>query len=72
LLHAYDAPVDVHTHRGAVKPLIRPVRSDPEIHGEDGLGGVEGLPTLDDPAVKERWDLDGKRPATDGMAKAVR
>ncbi|KAG8810219.1 Uridine nucleosidase 1, partial [Serendipita sp. 399] len=64
-LHAFNAPVDVHAHRGAIKPLIRPARVDPEIHGEDGLGGVEGLPALDDPAVAERWQLDGKRSATD-------
>ncbi|CAG8704824.1 4595_t:CDS:2, partial [Acaulospora colombiana] len=65
------APVDVHAHRGATKPLMRPARHDPEIHGEDGLGGVEGLPTLDDPAVNERVQLDGRRPASDGMAKAI-
>lgn len=72
LLHAYHAPVDVHAHRGATKPLIRPVRSDSEIHGEDGLGGVEGLPTLDEPAVKERVNLDGRRSAVEGMAKAIK
>lgn len=38
----------------------------------DGLGGVEGLPTMEDPGVQERWNLDGRRPATDGIAKAVR
>jgi hypothetical protein len=64
--------VDVHAHRGAIKPLIRDVRSDPEVHGVDGLGGVEGLPTLDHPGVQERWNLDGKRPATDGMARAIK
>jgi uridine nucleosidase len=72
LLHAFNAPVDVHAHRGATKPLMRPARHDPEIHGEDGLGGVEGLPTLDHPAVNERVQLDGRRPATDGMAKAIK
>ncbi|CAG7848526.1 SubName: Full=Related to nucleoside hydrolase {ECO:0000313/EMBL:CCA66566.1} [Serendipita indica DSM 11827] len=72
LLHAFGAPIDVHAHRGATKPLIRPVRADPEIHGEDGLGGVEGLPSLEDPALKERYHLDGRRSATDGMAKAVK
>lgn len=72
LLHAFKAPVDVHAHRGAIKPLMRPARHDPEIHGEDGLGGVEGLPNLDDPAVNERVQLDGRRPASDGMAKAIK
>ncbi|KAG8784605.1 Uridine nucleosidase 1 [Serendipita sp. 397] len=72
-LHAFNAPIDVHAHRGATKPLIRPARVDPEIHGPDGLGGVEELlPTLDDPAVSERWQLDGRRSATDGIAKAVK
>ncbi len=72
LLHAFNAPVDVHAHRGAVKPLLRPVRTDPEIHGDDGLGGADDLPTLDDPAVLERWQLDGQRSAVDGMAKALK
>ena len=72
LLHAFNAPVDVHAHRGAVKPLLRPARTDPEIHGDDGLGGADGLPTLDDPAVVERWQLDGQRSAVDGMAKALK
>ena len=72
LLHAFNAPVDVHAHRGAVKPLLRPVRTDVEIHGDDGLGGADGLPTLDDPALLERWQLDGQRSAVDGMAKALK
>ena len=72
LLHAFAAPVDVHAHRGALKPLLRPARTDPEIHGDDGLGGVDGLPTLEDPAVLERWQLDGRRLAVDGMAKALK
>jgi uridine nucleosidase len=72
LLHAFHAPIDVHAHRGAVKPLLRPARTDPEIHGDDGLGGVDGLPTLEDPGVLERWQLDGRRLAVDGMAKALK
>ena len=28
-----------------------PAKHDPEIHGIDGLGGVEGLPDVDDPKV---------------------
>lgn len=72
LLHAFHAPVDVHAHRGAVKPLLRPARTDPELHGDDGLGGADSLPTLEDPAALERWQLDGRRSAIDGMAKALK
>ncbi|GAA6063844.1 hypothetical protein JCM10212_003591 [Sporobolomyces blumeae] len=36
---------------GTTKPLIRPVKHDAEIHGSDGLGGVEGLLPANDPAV---------------------
>lgn len=52
-----------------------PAKHDPEIHGPDGLGGVEGLPTIDDPNVLEKF---AKHPdgtfikALDGMASSVR
>lgn len=36
-----DYPLKVYS--GAAKPLLRQARHDPEIHGEDGLGGVKGL-----------------------------
>ncbi|KAH7102919.1 uridine nucleosidase [Auriculariales sp. MPI-PUGE-AT-0066] len=48
LLHAYGAPPHFLPHGGAAKPLIRPARVDLEIHGLDGLGGVEGLPPATD------------------------
>lgn len=58
---------------GATKPLIRPPRHDPQIHGADGLGGVEGLPPEDHPDVKHALDHpDGVSKATEGIARAIR
>lgn len=48
LLHAYGAPPNILPHGGAVRPLLRPGRVDLEIHGLDGLGGVEGLAPASD------------------------
>ena len=42
-LHAIGAPESIKVYPGASKPLLRSPRHDPEIHGPDGLGGVEGL-----------------------------
>lgn len=39
--------------RGSDEPLLRQGKADVGIHGEDGLGGVEGLPSLTDRLVKE-------------------
>ncbi|TRM67929.1 Inosine/uridine-preferring nucleoside hydrolase domain-containing protein [Schizophyllum amplum] len=68
-----NSPVRVHP--GAEQPLVRAMRTDPEIHGEDGLGGVEGLPAHNAPEV-DAWfacDADGNRVrALDGMARAVK
>lgn len=55
---------------GAAKPLLRPTRHDPEIHGVDGLGGVEGLPTPASESVISRI-ATGSR-AIEGMAEAIR
>lgn len=63
---------------GATKPLILPAKHDPEIHGEDGLGGVEGLPPWDSPAVQARFDwrieagFKMQVRAIEGMAAAIR
>jgi len=51
----FNAPAHVKVYPGASKPLILPAKHDPEIHGEDGLGGVEGLPSADEPAVMNRF-----------------
>ena len=41
----------MQVYPGAPQPLLLPAKHDPEIHGVDGLGGVEGLPNVDDPQV---------------------
>ncbi|EIW76317.1 uridine nucleosidase [Coniophora puteana RWD-64-598 SS2] len=74
-LHAFGAPPHIRVHRGAAKPLLRPVRHDPEIHGEDGLGGVEGLAYAESPEVQAYLarDEDGNPvPALDGMVDAIK
>ena len=43
-MYAFGAPAEVEVFRGACQPLLRKAKHDPEIHGIDGLGGVEGLP----------------------------
>jgi uridine nucleosidase len=69
-LHAFAAPPHVKVYSGAAAPLIRPARHDPEIHGPDGLGGVEGLlPSADSDPVLER--IDQSRPAIEAIAAAI-
>lgn len=54
---------------GAAKPLIRPTRHDPEIHGVDGLGGVRGLPDANSNVVKS---IVSPIKAIDGMATSMK
>ncbi|KAJ3551422.1 hypothetical protein NP233_g13084 [Leucocoprinus birnbaumii] len=54
-LYAFGAPTHIKVYPGAMNPLIQPAKHDPEIHGEDGLGGVEGLPRASEPAVSDRF-----------------
>lgn len=54
---------------GAVRPLLRATRHDAEIHGVDGLGGVEGLPSGNDPLVQARLNKEVR--AIEAIAKAV-
>lgn len=64
LLTLFDAPLPqspsamdsqaVHLFNGSEVPLLKEPRSDPAIHGADGLGGVTGLPDLDDERVLRR------------------
>lgn len=50
-------------------PLLRPAKHDSEIHGPDGLGGLEGLPSADSSPVQARID---SRPAIEAIANAIR
>ncbi|KAI0092197.1 Inosine/uridine-preferring nucleoside hydrolase domain-containing protein [Irpex rosettiformis] len=75
-LHAFGAPDDIKIYPGAPKPLIRLLRHDPQIHGPDGLGGVEGLPSITHPEVAARIqkDINGQKSAhaIHGLADAIR
>ncbi|CAL1700443.1 unnamed protein product [Somion occarium] len=72
-LEAFGADPSIKVYPGAVKPLIRPVRYDSEIHGGDGLGGVEGLPSPDDPRICERLNHPGGPVrAIEAIAKAIK
>lgn len=73
LVHAFngtdtDGP---EVYAGAAKPLLRHPKTDPEIHGLDGLGGVQGLPDFSAPEVQQRARrTEGKR-AIEAMAAAI-
>ncbi|CAO1614392.1 unnamed protein product [Sympodiomycopsis kandeliae] len=64
LLEFFNAPLasgpddfesgGVHLLMGAADPLVKRPRCDPDIHGEDGLGGVTGLPPLRSASVQRR------------------
>jgi len=73
-LHAVGAPPNVKVYPGAPKPLLRLARHDPQIHGTDGLGGVEGLPPVTHPEVAARIQMVNRKPvhAIEGIADAVR
>ena len=72
-LHAFGAPSTIKVYPGASQPLLRPARYDPEIHGESGLGGVEGLPSADLEEVRARMPSKAATVrALEGMATAVR
>jgi hypothetical protein len=52
-----------------------PAKHDPEIHGEDGLDGVEGLPDVDNPRLLSLFarDKDGSRVrALEGMSTNIK
>ncbi|BGP52477.1 hypothetical protein JCM8202_000124 [Rhodotorula sphaerocarpa] len=55
----------IPVYAGASEALIRMSRADNEIHGEDGLGGVEGLPPADDPRIVK------KLAATEGQSAVL-
>ncbi|GAA5873068.1 hypothetical protein JCM3774_000327 [Rhodotorula dairenensis] len=62
----------IPVYAGAADPLIRVSRVDDEIHGEDGLGGVEGLPAADDPRVLAKLDETKGQHAVLAIAAAAR
>ncbi|KAJ8455456.1 hypothetical protein ONZ51_g12453 [Trametes cubensis] len=76
-LYAFAAAEHIRICPGATKPLLRPERHDPEIHGADGLGGVEGLPPADSPEVQARLQGDEVTTeartvrALEGMAQTI-
>lgn len=72
LLYAFGVPCGKpHVYPGASKPLLRSVKADIEIHGEDGLGGVEDLlPSFADPRVQARAQSNHLH-AIEAMAMAI-
>jgi uridine nucleosidase len=70
-LNAFGASPDIKVHAGAARPLLRPTRADPQIHGPNGLGGVEGLPSTEDEAVRIRVEDSKHLRAIDGIANAI-
>ena len=74
-LLAFGAPAHVRVYPGASKPLLGLAKHDPEIHGVDGLGGVQGLPAADSPEVQALFAIndDGSTiRAIEGMARSIR
>ncbi|SPO24902.1 related to nucleoside hydrolase [Ustilago trichophora] len=49
LMALYRADPSIPVIRGSDCPLVREVKVDVGIHGEGGLGGVQGLPSLSSP-----------------------
>ncbi|KAF8325557.1 nucleoside hydrolase [Cantharellus anzutake] len=73
LIHMFSPQHDaLVVHPGAPKPLIRPSRADPEIHGPDGLGGVVGLPPLNHPVILSRLESSHTANAVEGLAAAAK
>lgn len=67
---AYYVPImTLQVCPGATKPLLKPAKHDPEIHGVDGLGGVLGLPDASEPGVQARFATVG---AVEGITIAAR
>lgn len=54
------------------RPLLRPVKHDAEIHGSDGLGGVEGLLPASDPNVQAKLAESQGHNAIEALANAAR
>ncbi|KAF7302003.1 IU-nuc-hydro domain-containing protein [Mycena indigotica] len=73
-LHLFGAAStypEIRVYPGAAKPLLRPTKHAPKIHGVDGLGCVQGLPNAQDPNVT-RWMAGTAERAINGLSAAVR
>ena len=57
-LLAFGAQAHVRVYPGASKPLLGLAKHDPEIHGVDWLGGVQGLPPADSPEVQALFAIN--------------
>lgn len=71
-LHAFGAPPSLLVHRGASSPLLKASKADPEIHGNSGLGGVEGLLDALDPVIVQLAEQSANLRAIEGIAQAVK
>uniref|UniRef100_A0A8H7XWA9 Inosine/uridine-preferring nucleoside hydrolase domain-containing protein n=1 Tax=Psilocybe cubensis TaxID=181762 RepID=A0A8H7XWA9_PSICU len=74
-LLAFGGSPNIRVFPGSDEPLLLPAKHDPQIHGVDGLGGVEGLPDIEDPKVLSLFatDEDGSRiRALEGMSKIIK
>ncbi|KDR84024.1 hypothetical protein GALMADRAFT_219850 [Galerina marginata CBS 339.88] len=74
-LIAFGAQSHIRVYPGSHEPLLLPAKHDPEIHGVDGLGGVEGLPDSDSPEVLSLFlqHEDGSRVrALEGMSQIIK
>jgi uridine nucleosidase len=69
-LEAFGAPASIKVYPGAAKPLIGEAHPAVDIHGNDGLGGVEGLPDASDPRVQARI-MDASDPVFQGGLPAI-
>jgi uridine nucleosidase len=73
-LEAFGAPQDIWVYPGASKPLIGKPIPAVDIHGDDGLGGVEGLPEPNDNGVRARIVATSGStalPAVEGIKEAA-
>lgn len=75
-LEAFGAPSHIKVYPGAAKPIIGQPHPAADIHGNDGLGGVEGLPEAASPQVQERIVTkasdSGLLPALAGLVEACK
>ncbi|KAK4057653.1 Uridine nucleosidase 1 [Microbotryomycetes sp. JL221] len=67
-----DQRQNIRLCQGATQPLLRRAKNDPEIHGPDGLGGVEGLLPHDHDIVHSISNKARERKAIHELAEAVR